>query len=104
MGSFHYDAETLTCDRSKYRRSRRGSERRLRLRATLCDHYDLMAAAFAPLDPILCYSVKSCPNIHLCKMLAQRGAGFDVVSGRAAPPLRAGAIARRSSSQAWENG
>ena len=40
-----------------------------------------LAAAFAPLDPLICYSIKSCPNVHLCRLLAQRGAGFDVVSG-----------------------
>lgn len=49
--------------------------------ATLADHYDRVAAAFAPLNPIICYSIKSCPNLHICRLLRERGAGFDVVSG-----------------------
>lgn len=48
---------------------------------TLVDHYDRLAAAFAPLNPIICYSIKSCANIHICQLLAKRGAGMDVVSG-----------------------
>ncbi len=48
---------------------------------TLEDHYDRIAQAFAELDPIICYSIKSCGNVHLCKALADRGAGMDVVSG-----------------------
>jgi diaminopimelate decarboxylase len=49
--------------------------------ATLIDHYDRLAAAFAPLDPLICFSVKSCANISVCRVLAQRGAGMDLVSG-----------------------
>ncbi|MCX5662338.1 MAG: diaminopimelate decarboxylase [Planctomycetota bacterium] len=50
-------------------------------RKTLEGHYDRLAQAFAEVDPIICYSIKSCGNIHLCKLLADRGAGMDVVSG-----------------------
>ncbi|MEM1212131.1 MAG: diaminopimelate decarboxylase [Planctomycetota bacterium] len=50
-------------------------------KATLEHHYDAITSAFAPLDPIVCYSIKSCGNIHLCKLLAERGSGMDVVSG-----------------------
>jgi len=48
---------------------------------TLLDHYDRLAAAFAPLDPMICYSIKSCSNISICRLLGQRGAGMDLVSG-----------------------
>ena len=44
-------------------------------------HYDRLARAFASLRPLLCYSIKSCGNVHLVKLLADRGAGMDVVSG-----------------------
>jgi len=50
-------------------------------RRTLEHHYDKLAQAFAPLEPLICYSIKSCGNIHICRLLAQRGAGMDVVSG-----------------------
>jgi diaminopimelate decarboxylase len=49
--------------------------------ATLTMHYDRIAAAFAPADPLVCYSVKSCSNIHILKLLGERGSGMDVVSG-----------------------
>lgn len=48
---------------------------------TFCNHYDRIANAFESLDPIICYSIKSCGNLHICKMLAARGSGMDVVSG-----------------------
>ncbi|MEM9019400.1 MAG: diaminopimelate decarboxylase [Planctomycetota bacterium] len=48
---------------------------------TLLDHYTAIRAAFAELDPIICYSIKSCGNLHICKLLAQAGSGMDVVSG-----------------------
>lgn len=50
-------------------------------RATLLHHYDAVARAFAPLNPVICYSIKSCANLHVCRLLRERGAGFDVVSG-----------------------
>jgi diaminopimelate decarboxylase len=50
-------------------------------RRTFERHFDALAAAFAPVKPLICYSIKSCGNVHLIKMLAERGAGMDVVSG-----------------------
>jgi diaminopimelate decarboxylase len=50
-------------------------------RQTFESHYDKIARAFAAVDPLICYSIKSCGNIHLVKLLADRGAGMDVVSG-----------------------
>jgi len=44
-------------------------------------HYDAIRKAFAPLDPLICYSIKSCGNINIVRLLADRGAGMDVVSG-----------------------
>ncbi|MBI4008140.1 MAG: diaminopimelate decarboxylase, partial [Planctomycetes bacterium] len=37
--------------------------------------------AFAPLNPLICFSVKSNSNLTICKTLAEAGSGFDVVSG-----------------------
>lgn len=48
---------------------------------TLREHLSRVSQAFAPLDPLVCFSVKSCANVHILKLLAQSGAGFDVVSG-----------------------
>jgi diaminopimelate decarboxylase len=48
---------------------------------TLIDHYNKLSAAFAPVSGIICFSVKSCQNLAILKLLKERGSGFDVVSG-----------------------
>lgn len=48
---------------------------------TLLTHFDRIAAAFAPLKPLICYSIKSCGNLAILQALRARGSGFDVVSG-----------------------
>jgi len=40
-----------------------------------------LQGAFAPLRPRLRYAVKASPNLHLCRLLRELGAGMDVVSG-----------------------
>ncbi len=50
-------------------------------KATLRDHYRKLAAAFAPLDPLICFSIKSCPNLSVCRVMVESGAGMDLVSG-----------------------
>ncbi len=49
--------------------------------ATLRAHYQAMADAFAPLNPTICYSIKSLSNLHVLRLLAGLGSSFDVVSG-----------------------
>jgi len=49
--------------------------------ATFREHYAAVRNAFGELDPLVCYSIKSCGNIHLLRMLAELGSGMDVVSG-----------------------
>jgi len=50
-------------------------------RATLLEHYRRVEKAFAALHPLTCYSIKSCSNLAICRLLAEAGAGMDVVSG-----------------------
>jgi diaminopimelate decarboxylase len=50
-------------------------------KATLLHHYRQIARAFAPINATVCYSVKSCSNIHICKLLVDEGCGMDVTSG-----------------------
>jgi len=49
--------------------------------ATLMRHYSGVVDAFSQLDAIICYSIKSCGNLHILKLFAENGSGFDVVSG-----------------------
>ena len=59
---------------------------------TLLTHYHRLSQAFAELNPLICYAIKACSNIHLCRLLAGAGSGFDVVSGgELFRALRAGA-------------
>jgi len=48
---------------------------------TILDHYARLDAALAPLDHLICYAVKANSNRAILKLLADAGAGFDVVSG-----------------------
>src|SRR5687768_8603288 len=50
-------------------------------KATFLHHYRQLAGAFAPLNATICYSIKSCGNLNILKLLAQEGCGFDVTSG-----------------------
>jgi diaminopimelate decarboxylase len=45
------------------------------------DHYTRLDAALAPLDHLICYAVKANSNRAILKLLADAGAGFDIVSG-----------------------
>jgi diaminopimelate decarboxylase len=48
---------------------------------TIADHYDRLTRALAPLDHLICYAVKANSNLAVLRLLAQRGSGFDLVSG-----------------------
>jgi len=48
---------------------------------TFLGHLDRISEAFAEFDPTVCYSIKSCHNLSILRMLADHGSSFDVVSG-----------------------
>jgi diaminopimelate decarboxylase len=50
-------------------------------RATLLHHLGQLQQAFAPARPLICYSIKTNPNLSICRLMAEYGAGFDVTSG-----------------------
>lgn len=83
MDHFRYVNGQLRCEDVPVRElaERFGTPTYIYSQGTLLDHYDRLKAAFSELDPLICYSVKSSGNIHLCRVLADRGAGMDVVSG-----------------------
>ena len=47
----------------------------------ILDRYRLFSDAFAHRDHLICYSVKANSNLSILKLLADRGSGFDIVSG-----------------------
>ena len=48
---------------------------------TILDHFNKIREAFAELDPLICFSVKSNSNLNICRALVKAGAGLDIVSG-----------------------
>lgn len=48
---------------------------------TLTEHFMKLKKAFAPIKPLICYSMKSNSNAAVLKSLVSKGAGLDIVSG-----------------------
>jgi diaminopimelate decarboxylase len=48
---------------------------------TILDHYRRLNSALEPLDREICYAVKANSNLAILRILAEEGAGFDIVSG-----------------------
>ena len=64
--------------------------------STIRRHIQVFSQAFAGLDALVCYAVKANANQAVLRLLAQEGAGMDVVSGgELARALAAGAPASR---------
>lgn len=50
-------------------------------RNTLLDHLHKMRQAYRELETTICFSVKACGNVHILRLMAEQGSGFDIVSG-----------------------
>jgi len=83
MDHFRYEDGELYCDGVKAvdLAASVGTPAYVYSRATLEMHYDRLVKAFEALRPMVCFSTKCCSNLHVLKVLAQRGSGLDVVSG-----------------------
>ncbi len=83
MDFFNYRDNELHCEDIPAERLAKefGTPLYVYSKATLLRHYRQIAEAFAPVNPTICYSIKSCGNLHVCKLLAEQGCGFDVTSG-----------------------
>lgn len=58
---------------------------------TLVDHFTKIQKAFAKIDPLICFAMKSNGNMAVLKTLIDRGAGLDIVSvGELKKGLKAG--------------
>ena len=49
--------------------------------ATLRRHFEAFDSAFQAMPHLTCYSVKANSNLAILRLLAQMGAGMDIVSG-----------------------
>jgi diaminopimelate decarboxylase len=83
MDRFEYRAGELWCEdiRATEIAARFDTPLYVYSRDTLLTHFERVRSAFAELDPLICYSIKCCQNLHILKLLRDAGSGFDVVSG-----------------------
>lgn len=83
MDRFEYRNGELFCEDVAVERiaSEAGTPVYIYSAGTLRDHYRRLAEAFAELNSTICFSIKSLSNVHILRLLAAEGAGFDVVSG-----------------------
>ncbi|HSV15975.1 MAG TPA: diaminopimelate decarboxylase [Tepidisphaeraceae bacterium] len=82
MDFFNYRNNELYCEDVPAERIARevGTPAYVYSKATLLHHYRQIADAFKPVNATICYSIKSCGNINILKVLAAEGCGFDVTS------------------------
>jgi diaminopimelate decarboxylase len=83
MHSFHYRDRRLHCEDVDLDQVARefGTPLYIYSAGTILDHYGRLDAALPELDHSICYAVKANSNRSILKLLADAGAGFDIVSG-----------------------
>jgi diaminopimelate decarboxylase len=83
MHFFHYRDGKLHCEDVDLARvaEKFGTPLYVYSAGTILDHYTRLDTALAPLDHLICYAIKANSNRAILKLLADAGAGFDIVSG-----------------------
>jgi diaminopimelate decarboxylase len=83
MDHFHYRDRTLYCEDVPIPAlaEAHGTPLWVYSTATLLHHLRQLQRAFAAVEPLICYSLKTNPNLAICRLMAEHGAGFDVTSG-----------------------
>ncbi|PYL13775.1 MAG: diaminopimelate decarboxylase [Verrucomicrobia bacterium] len=82
MHSFRYRGGKLYCEDVDLARvaEKFGTPLYVYSAGTILDHYRRLDAALAPLQHLICYAAKANSNRAILKLLADAGAGFDIVS------------------------
>ncbi|HET9378388.1 MAG TPA: diaminopimelate decarboxylase [Chthoniobacterales bacterium] len=83
MHSFHYQQGRLYCESTELAplAEEHGTPLYVYSEQTILDHYRRLNGALEPLDREICYAVKANSNLAILRILAEEGAGFDIVSG-----------------------
>ncbi len=83
MDYFQYQDGVLRCEETDLREiaEKFGTPLYVYSRRTLLDHFNRFRDAFSKLNPTVCFSIKSCSNLAILKLLRDAGSSFDVVSG-----------------------
>jgi diaminopimelate decarboxylase len=83
MNAFEYRGKTLFCEDVRIDDivSQVGTPVYIYSKNAILARYRELETAFRDVDTTICFSVKSNSNLSICKILADEGSGFDVVSG-----------------------
>ncbi len=83
MHSFHYRNRRLHCEEVDLEQvaDKVGTPVYVYSDGTIRDHYRRLNGALPGLDHQICYAVKANSNRAVLRLLAEEGAGFDIVSG-----------------------
>src|SRR5437588_189814 len=83
MDHFHYQDRTLHCDEIPIQElaKKYGTPLYVYSQKTLLHHLGQLQKAFAAVQPLICYSIKTNANIHIARLMGEHGSGFDVTSG-----------------------
>lgn len=83
MHYFSYKKNELYCEgiRVKALAEKFGTPLYIYSSRTVIEHLEKIQKAFAPLNPLICYAMKANSNLAIIKLLVDRGAGLDIVSG-----------------------
>jgi len=83
MDSFNYRSGRLFAEGVEVGRiaAEVGTPAYIYSKGTFEDHLRKMQQAYGGLDTTICFSVKACGNVHILKLMAELGSGFDIVSG-----------------------
>ncbi|MCU0431580.1 MAG: diaminopimelate decarboxylase [Cytophagaceae bacterium] len=83
MDYFHYKEGKLFCEEVPVEAivKAAGSPCYIYSANTLREHYRKFYKAFSALDPLICFSIKTCNNLHIIQELVAEGSGIDTVSG-----------------------
>jgi diaminopimelate decarboxylase len=81
--AFHYRDGELHCEQVKLSDLAQNFDTPLFVYSagTILDHYGRLDSALTGLDHMICYAVKANSNRSILRLLANGGAGFDIVSG-----------------------
>ncbi|MGE4357028.1 MAG: diaminopimelate decarboxylase [Candidatus Omnitrophota bacterium] len=83
MHEFRYINNRLFCEETEVEllANRFGTPLYVYSYKTILDHYLKLKNAFRTIRPLICYSVKANSNLSILKILIDKGAGLDIVSG-----------------------
>jgi diaminopimelate decarboxylase len=98
MDYFHYRDRALHCEEVPVAvlAEQYGTPLYIYSKRTLLYHFAQLQEAFQAVKPLICYSLKTNPNLTICRLMAEAGAGFDVTSGgELYRALRAGGVGKR---------